>query len=307
MRYRGIKTLFFGTSEFAVPSLQEVAQRTDLAGVVTQPDRPAGRGHKLRPTPVKAAALELGIAVHEPQSLRAFAREHASEGYDLFVLASYGRILPQELLDLPKLGALNVHPSLLPNYRGATPIQSALRNGDNETGVTIMLMDAGMDTGDIVLQERTPIAPEERYGELHDRLARFGAQALSHAIDFARSGHIPRTPQTGKPSVTRPLTKDDLAIDWQWPANKIVNTVRAFAPSPAARATLAGMPVKILNASIGAKPSALMPPGEIMGTADSAAIIRCGDGTVEVLELVAPNRGPQSGAAFTQSLSARPQ
>lgn len=249
----------------------------------------------------------MDVPVYEPSSLRSFAEEHARDRYDLFVLASYGKILPQKLLDLPRLGALNVHPSLLPKYRGATPIQSALRDGIQETGVSIMLMDAGMDTGEIVLQERTPIAADERYGELHDRLAKFGAQVLSHAIDLARSGHIPHMPQSGEPSVTRPLNKDDLALNWQWPAAKIVNTVRAFAPVPAARATLAGVPVKILRARISAPTIAALAPGEIVGTAANAISVRCGDGAVDVLELVAPNRGAQSGASFAQSLTGRPQ
>jgi methionyl-tRNA formyltransferase len=282
-----------------------MANRTQLAGVVTQPDRPSGRGHKLRPTAVKEAALLLDIPVYEPSSLPDFAREHANDRYDLFVLASYGRILPKELLDIPRLGALNVHPSLLPKYRGATPIQSALRNGDEETGVTIMLMDAGMDTGDIVLAERTPIASDETYGELHDRLARFGALALSHAIDQARSGFIAHTPQSGDPSVTRPLNKDDLIIDWQKPAREVVNSIRAFAPAPAARTTIAGVPVKLLRAKIGAPTIAGVQPGEIVGAAGEAVTIRCGDGTVDVLELIAPNRGAQSGAAFMQTLSTR--
>jgi methionyl-tRNA formyltransferase len=276
-----------------------------LRGVVTQPDRPAGRGQKLRPTHVKAAALELGIHVFEPKSLRAFAQEHANEGYDLFALASYGKILPQQILDMPRLGALNVHPSLLPKYRGATPIQSALRDGETETGVSIMLMDAGMDTGDIVLAERTPIDPDERYGELHDRLARFGAQALSHAIDLARSGHIPHMPQSGSPSVTRPLTKDDLAIDWSWPAARIVNAVRAFAPAPAARASIAGVPVKILRARVGAPTIAPVGQGDIVAAVGDAVTVRAGDGTVDVLEVVPPSRGAQSGAAFAQALRAK--
>ncbi|MEO9263655.1 MAG: methionyl-tRNA formyltransferase, partial [Candidatus Baltobacteraceae bacterium] len=139
-----MKTLFFGTSAFAVPSLHVVASRTSLFGVVTQPDRPAGRGHKLVSTPVKVAALELGLRVFEPLHLKAFAERIETEAFDLFALASYGKILPGSLIDMPRLGALNVHPSLLPKYRGATPIQSALRNGDLETGVSIMLMDAGM-------------------------------------------------------------------------------------------------------------------------------------------------------------------
>lgn len=247
--------------------------------------------------------MELGIPVFEPASLRAFAPEHANESYDLFVLASYGKILPQALLDIPKLGSLNVHPSLLPKYRGATPIQTVLLEGEEETGVTIMLMDAGMDTGDVVLQERTPIAPDERYGELHDRLAAFGAQALSHALDLARSGHIPHRPQSGKESVTRPLSKDDLLLDWRWPARRIVNAVRAFSPAPAARAELAGVPVKILRARIGTPSIAPLAPGEIAGISGDAVSVRCGEGTVDVAELIAPNRGPQSGAAFAQHLS----
>ena len=206
---------------------------------------------------------------------------------------------------MPKLGALNVHPSLLPKYRGATPIQTALRDGENETGVSIMLMDAGMDTGDIVLQERTPIDPDERYGELHDRLARFGAQVLAHAIDLARSGYVPRMPQSGKAVVTRPLSKDDLSVDWSWPTARIVNAIRAFAPVPAARAAIVGVPVKLLRARAGASTIVPVAPGEILASAGNAATIRTGDGTVDVLELVAPSRGPQSGAAFAQTLRTR--
>jgi methionyl-tRNA formyltransferase len=214
--------------------------------------------------------------------------------------------LPQALLDVPRLGSFNVHPSLLPAYRGATPIQTALLNGDKETGVTIMLMDAGMDTGDIVLQERTPIADDERYGELHERLAAFGAQALSHALDLARSGHVPHRPQTGKPVLTRPIRKEDLTVDWSWPAKRIVDAVRAYAPAPAARASLAGIPVKLLRAHEGTASIAPLAPGEIAGVSGDALAVRCADGTVDVVELVAPNRGPQSGAAFAQALQRRP-
>lgn len=239
--------------------------------------------------------------MYEPLSLREFAAQQASVEYDLFVLASYGKILPQALLDIPTLGSLNVHPSLLPKYRGATPIQSVLLEGERETGVTIMLMDAGMDTGDIVLQERTPIADDERYGELHDRLAMFGAQALLHALDIARSGDIPHHAQTGAPTVTKPVRKDDLAIDWQWPARRIVNTVRAYAPAPAARATIAGVSVKILCARAGTASIAPAAAGEVAGVCGEAVSVRCGDGTVDVLQVVAPSRGPQTGAAFAQS------
>jgi methionyl-tRNA formyltransferase len=272
-----VKTLFFGTSAFAVPSLRVTAARSNLAGVVTQPDRQAGRGHKLTPSPVKTCARELGVRVHEPLKLREFAASIANERFDLFVLASYGRILPKELLALPHQGALNVHPSLLPKYRGATPIQTALRNGDPETGVSIMLMDAGLDTGDVVLSERVPIEPGETYGELHDRLALRGADLLGRALDLAATGHpLPRTPQRGESSLTKPIAKDDLVIDWSWPPQRIVDHVRAYAPQPAARAMLEGETVKVLRAHIG------------------------DGGKVEIDELIAPNRGRMSWSQYVQ-------
>ena len=249
----------------------------------------------------------MGVTVHEPSNLREFASSIAGEGYDLFALASYGKILPQALLDVPRLGAFNVHPSLLPKYRGATPLQSVLRDGANETGVTIMLMDAGMDTGDIVLQERTPIRPDETYGELHDRLAVFGAQALRHAIDLAESGYISHEPQRGEPSITRPIGKEDLRIDWHWDSNRIINTVRAFSPQPAARAEIGGAQVKILRAEKTSLASLDAKPGEIVGAAGGSAIVRCGDGTIGITELVPANRNKMSGAQFAQTLTGKSQ
>ena len=278
-----MKTLFFGTSAFAVPSLRVVAARTQLTGVVTQPDRPSGRGQRLQPTPVKTAAIELGVPVYEPSRLGAFASELAAESFDLFVLASYGRVLPQQLLDLPRLGALNVHPSLLPKYRGATPIQSAIRDGESETGVSIMLMDAGLDTGDLVLQRRVAIEPGERYGELHDRLAAIGAELLGEAIDLAARDGLAPQPQHGEATLTRPLAREDLVLDLSWPPERIVNLVRALSPQPAARATIDGETVKILRAHLAA------------------------DGSLEIDELVAPNRGRISGAEYRRSRSSRSQ
>ncbi len=272
-----MKTLFFGTSAFAVPSLRVLATRTQLAGVVTQPDRPAGRGHRLKPSAVKSAAFELGIRVREPSRLIDFAQESAKEQFDLFVLASYGRMLPKELLALPRLGALNVHPSLLPKYRGATPIQAAIASGEKETGVSIMLMDAGLDTGDLVLADRVTIEPNETYGELHDRLAWMGAELLGRAIDLAAGGELPRRPQAGEASMTRPISKEELAIDWSWPPQRIVNFVRAYSPQPAARATLEGEIVKILRAHVAS------------------------DGALVIDELIAPNRGKMSGEDYMRS------
>jgi methionyl-tRNA formyltransferase len=253
--------------------------RTRLAGVVTQPDRPSGRGLRLTPSPVKTAAVALGLRIYEPERLGAFAREIEAERFDLFALASYGRILPRALLDLPRLGALNVHPSLLPNYRGATPIQTALRNGETRTGVSVMLMDAGMDTGEIACQETVGIEPGETYGELHDRLAAIGADLLGRTIDRAARGELMHEPQHGEPSVTKPIGKGDLAIDWAWSPKRIVDHVRAFSPQPAARATIDGETVKILRAHVAP------------------------DGTLEIDELIAPNRGKTSGAAYLRGRS----
>jgi methionyl-tRNA formyltransferase len=269
-----------------------------LQAVVTQPDRPAGRGQKMTAPAVKTAAQELGIPVYQPVSLRDFSGELRGKHFDFFVLASYGKLIPQSLLDVPRLGSLNVHPSLLPHYRGATPIQSALRDGASETGVTIMLMDAGLDTGDVVLQERTPILPGETYGELHDRLARFGAQALVHAIDSGRGGSFPRAPQSGKASTTRPLRKEDLAIDWNWEAQRIVNHVRSLSPRPAARAVIEKIPVKILRAEVAQWERPLVVPGSIASMIGDGLGVQSGDGVVNVLEVIAPNRGPQTGASF---------
>ncbi|HEY5257945.1 MAG TPA: methionyl-tRNA formyltransferase [Candidatus Baltobacteraceae bacterium] len=298
-----LRTLFLGTSTFAVPSLRAAAQRSQVVAVVTQPDRPAGRGHKLAPSPVKVAALELGLRVYEPESLTAFAPELRGESFDVAALASYGKILPQGLLDLPRLGALNVHPSLLPRYRGATPIQTALRNGEPATGVSIMLMDAGMDTGDIVLQERVQIAPDDDYATLHDRLALVGSRLLGEALELAAAGPLPRAPQTGEPSVTRPIRKADLETAWSWTAKQIVDQVRAYAPQPCARAMLLDVPVKIVRACVVTDVVSAQPPGAVIGVRDDAALVQAGSGVVGVIEVVAPNRGPRSGAAFVRSAS----
>ncbi|MGR4065982.1 MAG: methionyl-tRNA formyltransferase [Vulcanimicrobiaceae bacterium] len=297
-----LKTLFFGTSAFAVPSLQAVAKLTNLAGAVTQPDRPSGRGHKLVATPVKTAALELGVHVFEPLALKAFAEAIAGEGFDLFALASYGRILPASLLSVPALGSLNVHPSLLPRYRGATPIQSALANGDAETGVSVMLMDAGMDTGPIVLQERLSIRDGETYGELHDRLAVAGARLLGDAIANAQLSGIAATPQRGEPSITRPLSKPDLEIGWTRPATEIVDLVRSLSPSPAARANLGGLDVKVLRArAIAGAPT--VRPGTLIGTDGDALVVAAAGGSVAVEDVIAPSRGRESGASFWRRVS----
>ena len=299
--------MFFGTSDFAVPSLQQLAAKTDVVAVVTQPDRPAGRGHKPAAPPVKTAAAALGLPVHAPLRLGPFAADLRALGADIFVVASYGRILPAALLELPRSGiAFNVHPSLLPLYRGATPLQSAIRDGCQETGVTIIAMDAGMDTGDILVQERTLLDSAETYGELHDRLAKRGAELLGTALDRLEAGTLERTPQARlsipperiAATLTRPLDKDDMTVDWSQPAARIVDLIRAFAPAPAARAVVGGEILKILAAR---------PAREAEGgvTADEGFVERAGDGRgVVLLRVTPPNRSAMSGAAYARARGA---
>jgi methionyl-tRNA formyltransferase len=293
----------FGTSEFAVPTLEAVADRHAVLAVVTQPDRPAGRGQKLVATPVKRAASARALPVFTPERLRPFVDELRALGADAFVVASYGKIVPQALLDLVPI-AFNVHPSLLPLYRGATPLQSAIRDGREETGVTIIAMDAGMDTGDVLLQERTSLGPDETYGELHDRLAERGATLLVDALARHEAGTLPRTPQSATArergideaeiaaSATRPLRKDDLVVDWSRAPRQIVDLVRSLAPVPAARASLEGETVKVLAARVATAAEA-----EGMLTGDEGFVHR----GVVLLRVVPPNRVAMSAAAWRRS------
>jgi methionyl-tRNA formyltransferase len=295
--------------------------------VVTQPDRPSGRGHRLHPTPVKALARELGIATLEPERLTDALEALRAAEADLFALASYGKIVPRALLALPPLGFLNVHPSLLPLYRGATPLQSALRDGAPRSGVTIMQMDAGMDTGDIVLQEARPIAPRETYGELHERFAALGADLLVRALERAAAGTLVRIPQAsrGVPAEevaatrTRPLAKADLAIDWSRPARTIVDLIRSLAPQPLARHALPdGGGVKIVAARVAdpaerAQLAALEASGGLQAgtwhlvpetnSMKNIAVVACGEGAVVIERAIAPSRGEAEGAAVALMLA----
>jgi methionyl-tRNA formyltransferase len=279
-----------------------------VVAVVTQPDRPAGRGHKLTGTPVKAAALGLDLPVFTPVRLKPFAADLRAFAPDILVVASYGRILPPAVVAVPRSGiAFNVHPSLLPLYRGATPLQSAIRDGRTETGVTVIAMDAGMDTGDILVQEPTPLGAQETYGELHDRLAVRGAELVTEAIARLAEGRLQRTPQAqlGVPlreieaTLTHPLGKADLLVDWSSPATRVIDTIRALAPAPGARAVLAGETVKVLAAR-------LARAGESGVTGDGGFVELAGDGRgVALLRVIPPNRPAMSGAAFLGARAVR--
>jgi methionyl-tRNA formyltransferase len=271
-----------------------------VLAVVTQPDRRAGRGHSLTPTPVKTAALARGLTVLTPERLRPFADDVRALRPDAFVVASYGRIVPQVLLDVVPLAA-NIHPSLLPLYRGATPLQSAIRDGRTLTATTIIAMDAGMDTGDVLLQEPTPLGPAETYGELHDRLAQRGAALVLDALAREAAGTFERRTQAevartlGIPAdeiaatATHPLRKEDLVVDWTATPERIVDLVRSLAPQPLARAELEGDSLKIVAAR---RASPDEPDGTT--TADGGVVER----GVVLLRVVPPNRAAMSGAAW---------
>jgi methionyl-tRNA formyltransferase len=302
--------VFFGTSDFAVPALRAFATATTCTLVVTQPDRPAGRGNKLQPTPVKRTAQELGIATIEPARMRDAFETLRDCAADVFGVASYGKIVPQSILDLAPHGALNVHPSLLPLYRGATPLQTQLRDGVTDGGVTIILMDAGMDTGDIVLQERSAIGPHETYGELHDRLALVGASLLTKACEAVESGTLTRTPQAGlaaqedvTATTTRPLRKDDWKIGShaeRCTALDYVNFVRSLAPAPAARISFATYEsVKVFGAHVLDEPGPPLDtrPGVVV-VAEGTILVRASDGWIAIDELAPPGGKRVPAAAF---------
>lgn len=241
---QGLRIIFAGTPEFAAAHLSALlASRHQVIGVYTQPDRPAGRGKKLSASPVKELALARGLPVYQPLNFKnpeAIA-ELAQLNADLMVVVAYGLILPKAVLDTPRLGCINVHASILPRWRGAAPIQRALEAGDSETGVTIMQMDVGLDTGDMITKAFCPILPEDTGGSLHDKLIHLGAPALLEALDLIQSGSAQREPQDDRQSNYAPkLSKEEAALNWQLPAAALERKVRAFNPFPVAHTKPAG-------------------------------------------------------------------
>jgi len=300
-----LRVAFAGTPEFAATALAAIhAAGHAVPLVLTQPDRPAGRGMKLTPSPVKQLALDLGVPVAQPRSLRLdgkFAGE-AEAGHaaleaarpDVLVVAAYGLILPQWVLDLPRLGCLNIHGSLLPRWRGAAPIHRAIEAGDAETGITIMQMDAGLDTGDMLLIEREPIAFDDTTGLLHDRLAALGARLVVQALADAAAGTSKpvRQPEEGV-SYAHKIAKAEAAIAWTLPADVIERRVRAFDPFPGATFQARGETVKLWRSQV-ERLNESAAPGTVIAADGQQLVVACGDGALALLDVQRPGgkRGP---------------
>jgi methionyl-tRNA formyltransferase len=303
-----VRVVFMGSPEFAVPSLRALAARHEVALVVSQPDKPAGRGGKLAAPPVKQAALELGLPVIQPRSARTGELQGAlaGTGAELAVVVAYGKILPRAVLDVLPRGCINVHGSILPRYRGAAPVQWAVIHGEAETGVTIMQLDEGMDTGPTLLERRVAIEPDETAGELLARLGPIGAAALLEAIDGLAAGTLRAAPQDHARATHAPmLTKADGAIDFARPAAAVAARIRGVDPWPGAYAELRGQPVKLFRAR--AEPAgAAAPgasgapggPGTVVAIDTAGAHVACGEGAVVIRELQAAGRKRLTAAQF---------
>jgi methionyl-tRNA formyltransferase len=299
-----MRIIFMGTPELAAVSLRRLLASPEfqLAAVVTQPDQPKGRGLKLQPSPVKEVAQQANLTVLQPQRAREdnFIQQLTALQPELIAVAAYGQILPKAILDLPRFGCLNVHTSLLPKYRGAAPIQHAILNGEAETGVTIMKMDVGLDTGDILAQERTPIAASDNSQTLHDRLADLGAGLLVRTIPQYVSGAIQPRPQLAEGVTHAPkIKKTDGEIDWTQPARVIWNRVRALVPWPGAFTHLPAQPQPQLLKIWEVEPVERSgEAGSVLEAAKHEIIIGCGSGALRVLVLQREGGRRMSAAEF---------
>lgn len=277
--------VFVGTSEFGIPALKALVEKHNVKLVISQPDRPKGRGRKLLPTPIKEEALKLGLEVLQPERIKEIHPLLSQMDFDVMVVVSYGQIIPKEILEIPKVGPLNIHPSLLPKYRGAAPIQRAIMNGEKKTGTTIMWMNERLDAGDIFLQKEVEIDPDEIYGELHDRLSLISAKLLLEALEKIERGEIVRIPQKDEEATyAKPISKEETVIDWSRPATEVHNKVRALSPKPGTWCTISGARYKIYRTALS---SGQGTPGEVLEKDIKKGILKiaCGEGAVNIMEI----------------------
>ncbi|MHB0975652.1 MAG: methionyl-tRNA formyltransferase [Candidatus Aquicultorales bacterium] len=309
-----MRVIFMGTPDFSVPTLKALhAAGHDIALVVSQPDKPVGRGLKTKPTPVRQEAEDLGLPLEQPEGLKdeVFRRKLESIAPDVIVVAAFGRILPKWLLDLPKQGCLNVHGSILPGYRGAAPIQRAVMDGVKETGVTIMRMDEGMDTGGMFLVAATDVGPEETAGEVYERLARMGAEAMVEVLDRLSRGAIEPQPQDEALATYAPkIEKSEGEIDWGAPTRHIADLVRGLNPAPVAYTYLGGRRVRVHRArpvETGKFPKETgAAPGTVVALHEEGPVVACGDGTVVLTEVQPEGKKIMAGSDYARGRYVRP-
>jgi methionyl-tRNA formyltransferase len=282
------RIVFMGTPDFSVPALEALqAAGHEIVLVVTQPDRPRGRGRRTEPPPVKMSAQRLGLPVIQPETLRddAVRQSLQATDADFFIVVAFGHLLRESVLKMPRLGCINVHASLLPHYRGPAPIHWAVINGDTESGVTTMVMDKGLDTGDILLTAREPIAPSDTAGSLHDRLARLGSHLICRTLDAFADGSIRRTPQDHSAATYAPLLKKtDGLIDWKKPSARIEPFIRGMSPWPGAFTFWKNTRLKIFRAEATAMAAPAV-PGTVLGGMPDRLSVATGDGALSILEL----------------------
>ncbi|MFO7809022.1 methionyl-tRNA formyltransferase [Guyparkeria sp.] len=304
-----LRVIYCGTPDFAVPALEALARLNEIGGeklelvaAYTQPDRPAGRGKKLTASPVKQAAFELGLPVEQPLSLRDEAAQAVMAGYrpDLLVVAAYGLILPPAVLEMPRLGAINIHASLLPRWRGAAPINRAIEAGDAETGITIMQMEAGLDTGPMWLTRIEPIHPDDTAATLHDRLASLGAQALIEALPaIIRGEGAPEPQDDAHACYAAKLAKPEAKVDWLEPAALIERRVRAFNPWPVAQTMLEGEPLRLWGARV-VDGSEGATPGEVIELSADGLVVQTGRCALELIRVQRAGGRPIGAADFAR-------
>ena len=309
---------FAGTPEFAAEALQAIlAAGYTVPLVLTQPDRPAGRGMKLQPSAVKQCALQHGLPVAQPTSLKldgrypdeaAAAREALQAAQlDLLVVAAYGLILPQWVLDLPRRGCLNIHGSLLPRWRGAAPIHRAIEAGDAETGITIMQMDAGLDTGDMLLVAAEPIRADDTTAALHDRLATLGGRLIVEALALAGRDGLTATPQPVEGvTYAHKIDKREAALDWSLPAEVLARRIRAFDPFPGATFSRAGETIKVWHAAVDPRFAGQGAPGDVLAVEADRVVVACGAGALALTSLQRPGGRRQAVREFLQGCAIGP-
>jgi methionyl-tRNA formyltransferase len=304
-----LRVAFAGTPQFALPALEALLEHHSVAGVLTQPDRPSGRGRIVSASPVKQLAQSHGVPLAQPQTLRSEAAQAQLRAWapEALVVVAYGLLLPSEVLGIPPAGCLNIHASLLPRWRGAAPVQRAILAGDIETGVTLMRMDAGLDTGPVLLQRRHPIAPSDTGGSLLEALSRLGAAALLEALDGIVAGTLEPHPQPAEGvTYAAKVTKAEAQIDWRRDAGDIERQVRAFNPVPIAETRLHGEQLRIFAAEAVSASSvgrSRHEPGMIVEITGNSMLVQCGNGLLDVRELQRAGGRPMAVRDFAHSRS----